>query len=463
MSFLKGLFGGSKEKNEVMDVVDYNEISFKCPYCFQKIMVNGVAFRSMTAYTNQDLEAFTAEEREKKKLYMLAVDGLYEKFWNDYPGSKPKDVEGDRTYERHPVLSPFDDRFVTNEKLMNGSKLVFQKDQEGFLHEAIDSEGKHSKVRICPHCHNRLPFEFGKYPIKYIPVVGITSSGKTIYLSQMLGKIKQILVRAGMTVAGLCPEVDAFVRSHPIRRGADLPIGNVRNRLTTPISINVKNNKTGKRYTLVFYDIAGENCVDPDQMEKYGQFIRNADGIIMMMDPKQFPTLVYLENDDEVYEDAYSPDRVVAAMYNAFLSADNIGGKSTVPLAVTLSKSDLLKGTEVTDENYNMFRNIPYEEYTARGLPYEEWLNINTEVEILLSKKSVEGEVLDNSLKQFFPNHSYFAISALNGTPIASQDGTGKQYQMQVNPEAVRVEEPLFWILYKLGIIAEVKKDSKRR
>ena len=34
-------------------------------------------------------------------------------------------------------------------------------------------------------------------------------------------------------------------------------------------------------------------------MEKYGQFICNADGIIMIMDPRQFTDLVYLGDDDE--------------------------------------------------------------------------------------------------------------------------------------------------------------------
>lgn len=439
--------------------------SFRCPYCFEKIFARGVAFRAMTAYTQQDLDDFSGDEREKKKLYVLSSDELYEKFWNKYPGSKPEDTERSRTYERNPVISQFDARFLTNSRFTDGSRLIFKEDEDGFLNEVIDTEGNHSKIRICPHCHNRLPFEFGKYPIKYIPVVGITSSGKTVYLSQMLGKIKEILARADMTVAGLCPEVDDFVKNHTIRRGQNLPGGNATNVLTTPVPVNVKNNKDGRRFTLVFYDIAGENCVDADQMERYGRFIRNADGIIMIMDPRQFTDLVYLGNDDEdnMDDDIYSPDKVVAAMYTAFVSADFAGGESDIPLAASLSKSDLLKGTGVIGDYSNMFQNIRYNDYEVCGFPYDDWVNINTEVKMLLSRKSIKGKILDNDLKQFFPNHAYFAFSALNGAPVVWEDGNTKGYQMEVNPEAVRVEEPLFWVLYKLQILDKAIKNTKKR
>ena len=34
---------------------------------------------------------------------------------------------------------------------------------------------------------------------------------------------------------------------------------------------------------------------------------------------------------------------------------------------------------------------------------------------------------------------------------------------MEVNPEAVRVEEPLFWLLYKMNIIDKAVKNNNRR
>ncbi len=162
-------------------------------------------------------------------------------------------------------------------------------------------------------------------------------------------------------------------------------------------------------------------------------------------------------------DDIYSPDKVVAAMYTAFVSADFAGGESDIPLAATLSKSDLLKGTGVIGDYSNMFQNIRYNDYEVCGFPYDDWVNINTEVKMLLSRKSIKGKILDNDLKQFFPNHAYFAFSALNGAPVVWEDGNTKGYQMEVNPEAVRVEEPLFWVLYKLQILDKAIKNTKKR
>lgn len=439
-----------KKTKEVMNEIPKD---FKCPYCFKKVMKDGVAFRSRTIYMKQDIDGFNGQEAENKKLYLEAVDELYEGFWKLYPGSKPENTKENPTYEKHPVLSPYDERYITDSKLKNDSKLIFNTDADGFINEAIDTEGVSTKIRICPHCHNKLPFEFGKYPIKYISIVGITSSGKTVFLSQLLANIDEFLNRVGMTTAGLTPEVDDFLRKYKIRRGEKLPSGNATNVLTKPLPINVKNNKTGKKSTLVFYDIAGENCVNPEQMAKYGQFIRNADGIIMVTDPRQFPDLVFFYDEEEM-EEAYQPNRVAKAMYESFGSSEFSGGECNVPLAATISKSDLLRNCQhiAAGDNSNIFKNIVYENYEGQGFPYEDWSNITNEVKMLL-KKSNRGQLLVNNLEQFFKNSSYFAVSALNSKPKVLEEGNSKRYEMEFLPKTIRVEEPFFWILQKLDMI----------
>lgn len=433
---------------------------YKCPYCFGKIMANGVAFRAETIYTRQDINELTEAEAEKKRLYLEKTDEVYEGFWKLYPGSKPENTKDNPTYEKHAVLSPFDnERCITNDNLKGKGQIIFNKDEDGFINEAVDTEGKSTKIRICPHCHNRLPFEFGKYPIKYISVVGITSSGKTVFLSQLLANIDTFLDKAGLTIVGLTREVEDFVRKYKIKKGEKLPGGTKESILTKPLPINVTNQKTKQKTTLVFYDIAGENCVRPEQMDKFGGFIRNADGIIMVMDPRQFSDLLYLSDEEEV-DDVYNPNRVAQAMYQAFGSSKS-GGKCNVPLAATISKSDLLRNCQhiAAGEHSNIFKDINYENYTGSGFAYEDWKSITGEVQILL-KKSVLGGTLVNTLKANFPNNSYFAVSALNHKPVVSKEGKEQYYQMDVLPKPVRIEEPLYWILYELGIIESVHKKG---
>jgi len=425
----------------------------KCPYCFKKFVPAAVAFRAETVYMEQDLEDMSSEEAEAKKNFLEAEDPVYEEFWKKYPGSRPDDDP----YAKNPVI-------WNTEPPGQSSKMAYLKgthsmDSDGFINEVVDSEGAHSKIRICPHCHNRLPFAFGKYPVKYIAVVGITSSGKTIYLSQVLRQIKGILARAGMTVVGTHTEVDSFVEKHKVVKGQPLPTGNTTHILTQPLPLNVRNSQN-MTYTLVFYDIAGENCVVPEQMEKYGAFIENADGIVMIVDPRQFDELFHIGGYIRGEAEPVQPEKVIEAMYNTFV-AESAGGKSSIPIAVAISKSDLLRSCVGTDMNF--MRDIDYREYNGYGFPCEDFNQMNMEVHSLLkpANNSMQGKIFMDSLNECFSNKAMFAFSALNVEAIMKKDDDDVAYSIiEEDPETVRVEDPIFWILYQLGIIAPIHKRA---
>lgn len=426
--------------------MDYSGKFCKCPYCFGRFVPDTVAFKAKTVYTKQDLEDFTESELVEKKKYIEAPDELYENFWKKFPGSAPKFA-----YAKHAIISKLDSRYIT--------KASFQNDADGFLIKAIDTENQVTDIRVCPHCHNSLPAEFGKYPVRYISVVGVTSSGKTVYLSQLLSKLEEFLTKAGMTVVGTHDELDDFIKNYRIVRGQPLPQGTTANLLTMPIPINVKNNATGAGYTLIFYDIAGENCVNPEAMEKYGQFIENADGIVMIIDPGQFSGLFML-NDAVEDDEVYSPKKVAEAMYTAFGSSQNASGKSNVPVAAAISKSDLLKG--IIQDNSNIFHNVDYDEYAGYGFPLNAGRDIHTEIEMMLNnKKSMQGVMLVNALRMCFPVHSFFSFSALNCATSTIVENGQKYSIIDVDPQTVRVEEPILWLLYKMGIIPSVRKKDE--
>lgn len=419
----------------------------KCPYCFKKFSPNLALFKAQTVYTEQDLENLSDEERAQKEPYREADDNEYTRFWKDYPGTKTG-----YKYEKNPIIS---NREVHPEY---PSYIEETRDTDGFLYQVTDTEGRSTRIRICPLCHNPLPHEYGKYPVKYIAIVGITSSGKTVFLTQFLTKVHEFLARVGLTTLGMHEEADDFVKKYPIKRSKPLPAGNATDVLTLPIPLNVVNTKTGKKYTLIFYDIAGENCVNPDQMDKYGKFVQNADGIIMIIDPNQLSDVFHIPN-ERTEEDTASPTKVVEAMYNAFLFA---GGNGKIPLAVALSKSDMLR-EHCGTTNMNMFHEINYESYTNVGFPYEDYLNIDTEVQILLEPRKnsgMQGKLLRDKLKVSFPeSHSFFAFSALNTKPMEKTDDKGITYSiLEEDPITTRIEEPVFWVLYRMGLIERALK-----
>lgn len=420
----------------------------RCPFCFQPFSPQKAAFKAMTVFTEQDFEAgMEEEELVLKKEYALQPDEIYQAFWERYPKSEPEN-----RYKDYPVIDNLSDRFLDGR---------YEADSSGFINRATDAFGAVSKIRICPHCHNPLPFEFGKYPVKYISIVGITSSGKTVYLSQLLRQIETFFVKAGLTVVGVYDEVERFLENYKIQKNVPLPRGNAADGLMPPLALNVKCNKTQQVYTLVFYDIAGENCVHPQQMEKYGPFIKNSDGLLLMIDPEQFLGS-FTENGD-LEREAHSPDKVIAAMWNAFVTSDNKEGRSRIPLAVALSKSDTQ--TEVLDYQSTLFSNMSYQEYTDHELPLKDFAAVDMEVRRLLTQMNRnKTEILCNKLNECFPVHAFFAVSALNARP---QERTGMHdedcYMLDEEPETIRVEQPVFWILYKLGVLPVKEAETKKK
>lgn len=467
----------------------------KCPYCFETFGLEAVHFKAETVFDQTQVKNADEDLKELYKMYLPNNDKQYDDFWNQFVVPPTGDADSYwARYNRHCTIGLDKESFAG---LNTPNEITGLRDADGFLYGATDSFGKPTKIRICNKCHNPLPHEYGKYPVVFIAVVGITKSGKTVYLSQLLTKIGEFLAMANLTVVGMHNEVDDFTRKYRIAKNYAMPKGNATNTITLPLPLNVRDNITGKTFTMIFYDIAGENCVNPKQMEKYGKFIENANGIIMIVDPKQFtdlfstiddkPLIMFDEsklanknNNDEDDGDIYRPEAVVQAMYNCFASRSS-GGQSTIPLALTISKSDLMQ-TYFKNSDMHMFHNIDYSSYARHGFPKDDFFNINSEVRSVLSgtrmnRMSMQGKLLMDQLKLNFNNYACFAVSAVyNATIIQKQipkEDTGTEgaddmitendlyVTVQSTPETLRVEEPLFWLLHEMNLIRDgIKKGG---
>ncbi len=429
---------------------------FLCPYCFKKNGPYSNLFRAVTSYQQQDKSHVDNEEQFNK--YLVRDDIDLNRFWEDYSGSKP-DIED----EDHVIISPAAE--VEKDGIIPSKTFVL--DDDGFPYALMEPDTTIcTEKRICRACHNPLPYLYGKFPVIFIAVVGITGSGKTVYLSQLMNYIEDYLTKANLAAPGLHDELEAYVKKHEIRRNSALPKGTLPGLLTPPLPINVRDMKTKRDFTLVFYDIAGENCVKPDKMKKFGPFIVNANAILMIIDPEQFTGLFRLpvEDDDE---EITRPSKVVKAMYNAFLAhIQGNDGNCTIPIAIALSKSDMLRDYyESTYRQSDIFKNIDYSSYESyrkgnRGLAYEDCRNVSEDLKELL-KSDTRGETLINEVSASFDKIAYFAFSALNSKPKKMKDENGVEtYILQDIPEQIRVEEPFYWLLYRLGIIPAIRRNS---
>lgn len=438
--FLKALSGGGSEpERSQIDKRDWQCIA--CPYCFSVFGHDKVHFKITQAKTKMDLEAidmFDEEARRKIEPYLECDDVRFEEFWKKYPGSPGTQWEKKRKPFLHNNndLAPDDGIFVDE----------FLRDEDGFVYAARDPEGGITRNRICPCCHNPLPPTYGKFPVKFISVVGITSSGKTVYLSQLLKRFVHYMGKGGCAAFDLGGNGRKFVEDHPVERDIPLPIGTPEAVLSTPLFYNVEKKKGGGTWTLVLYDIAGENCVNPDKMEQFGPFIVNADAYILLLDPDQF-TQVKAVADGNRQNNTSLPIDVIEAMYNAFVAQND--EKPITPLAVSFSKSDRLrqhfaKGSRVYDDVEN-----------KGGFDSSGYNNIKGEVWRFLNSMA-EGQDLIAQVNAAFSRFGYFAFTALN-CEVEEREEEGRKIHMpDTIPDPKRIEEPILWILNQLGFIETV-------
>lgn len=444
---------------------DYKEI--KCPYCFKTFFHDKVEFRTkpVTEEELHDLRERMAGEIDDQKAG--ALKKRLENLENNYKKSEDKTwngywkelgyAENAELYENGDGYDEYRDGRRTSVLSGDANPRVKRyieqiRDKDGFVIGAIDDRGIETQYRICPHCHNRLPKEYGKDEIKVVSVVGISGSGKTVMLSQLIENIEDYAVKVGGTI-NYDSEDSArkFIMRYKVRGGETLPIG-TREHFSPPIFLRFsKRNKEGRieKCMIVIYDIAGESCIKAEGLETYGPFVRNADGIILLVDPGQIAAFGCSN------EELEKPTAVINAMSRAFLlEADTA---SQVPLALAYSKSDMLRniGLDEIQENSNIFRDIKYS--GNRGFMLDEFRNIDFEVENLTRKYS---ETLYQTVRDKFAVRGFFAFSALGSGTERKKLDDGRQINvLKQHVQPIRLEEPMMWILYKWGLIEGVTKN----
>ncbi len=423
----------------------------KCPYCFEEFSHRDVAFRSETGFSEEFLNEknmeYEREEDESKKRglqtlienarsYLIQPDKTYQSFWSEMVGDP--NYENDE-YCQRPVID-----------ISTAIEEIY--DPDGFLEAIKDRAGKRTDRRICPYCHNLLPRFYGKNEIKFMSVIGITSSGKTVYLSQLVENLESDLDKVGCSII-YSKEATEFRKHHIIKRGYPLPVGTVV-RFVPPIYFTVQKNQ--RNITLVTYDIAGEACADADYIVTYGKFIKNSDSIMMLIDPGQFKglhaalenTTVQMSADDE----KASPTTVISAVHSAFMGVSN--EKSNVPLAAVISKSDVLMN--LTDNAGDPL--IPFQSHVRQDLTQMmdksfnemEYRNVNADI---TSMVMTQFPALHTTIINNFTRYGYFAVSALGCDVMEISDSTGASWAPVSDPIPLRIEEPFFWILKEWGMI----------
>lgn len=446
-----------------------------CPYCFIHFDDGEVHFRMETVFTEENLDPKNQHrskeeiemdsrysndeikvqilEYERREKFIKHEDSVYENFWYEFGGTTEKSsVSRDgkspsvMPYQR-PVFNPNNPRHAQffGEPRKESDVL----NEHGMIYAAIDCFGKKTERRVCPHCHNPLPGAYGKYPVKFISVIGITGAGKTVYLSQLCKFIAKQICYFDMTATPTSIYAKEYLEANPVVMGKELPIGSPPEQLLQPLCFDLvyRNDNKEMYHTLVFYDIAGENCVDHERMKGFGRFVEHSDGIFLVIDPEQF---------NEASATA-QPVKVLETIYSLF---QNKGREEVrnLPIAVCISKGDKI-AMEMIQRNLDDIQFL--QDNSGSFLPKFNTENYNPIHDAIKSFVQRNDNELHTRMKILYDNYNYFLFSAI-GTSTRKIDGT--DLDTPAGPTIPkRIMEPVVWLLYKYmfigshGIIHEPK------
>ena len=146
-------------------------------------------------------------------------------FWRRFNGTteyNPSDVVlGVKAYYRK-VISPKNPEHQKYLKIQPDGT-YFIRDNLGMVSQIELFTGEKCNRRVCRYCHNPLLTNYGKSPVKFITVIGITGAGKTIYLSQILKKMEAYITKGGLSATFKNTGVLNFIENNGVAVNKALP------------------------------------------------------------------------------------------------------------------------------------------------------------------------------------------------------------------------------------------------
>ncbi len=293
--------------------------------------------------------------------------------------------------------------------------------------------------RLCPVCHNPIPPEAEDGKNRIFVIIGPEGSGMSHYTSVLINHLKNSFAQEFDAIVVPASDRTAMkYREYYFKRlyegGRKLP-SNDEHGLKEPMIYYVRfpdNNLPDT--TLAFFNAT-------DGGIRLESFISNASGIICLIDPLQIPYVNKRLRTENKPTPSENIAEAISTISETIRSAIGISANSKIPipLAIALTKSDVLMKVPENDEEEKVLfgpgssLRIPRE---RRICDEENFMQIDAEIYEYL-KRSVSKEFID--LINGFEKHCFFAVSSLGWNP--------EGIVLDRSISSFRVEDPLIWLL----------------
>lgn len=309
-----------------------------------------------------------------------------------------------------------------------------------------------SHTRICPHCHFELSHDIAQIDQRIIAIIGGSATGKSHYIASLITRLRnEVAGNFNMQVRMMGQDTverwendfykPLFVRKtvlQPTQRAA------INTHVKSPLMFRFmfNNGSRPRALNISFFDSAGEDMTSLSTMSVDYRYISHADAIIFLLDPLQIASVRQQLTSANVPSEDFkaSPEHIVNNLRDLFEQQQHLRPeqKITVPVAFTLSKVDTL--TPLLDPQSDL---LSPGNHTGR-LDLDDIQSVSTEIANYL-KEWINLSFL-TGIRNGFASYSFFGVSSLGEQP----DTNG--HLSTVSP--FRVEDPLLWSLYKLGLIS---------
>jgi hypothetical protein len=199
-----------------------------------------------------------------------------------------------------------------------------------------------------------------------------------------------------------------------------------------------------------FYDTAGEDVAHTTGMDLLSRYFCSARGIVMLLDPLQMrevrTKIRWPEPTGQLFDQLHVLNRLTELLRDN--GAPTSGGRLSTPLAVAVTKVDLL--TDTISPDSCLRRPAPH-----RGRYHEaDGTDVHHEVAAWLDEEYTTA--FGRTVETNFARHRFFAFSALGARPSA--DGRLDPTGLRPN----RVEDPMLWLLSLFGVV-KTERGPRRR